>query len=78
MAYGSSQARGQAGATAADLHHSYSNLRSKLCLQPTPQLMATPNPQPTQGGEDQMHILMDTSRICFLCTKTESSCTILS
>ena len=42
MAYGSSQAKGQIGATAAGLHHSHSNLRSKpslatytteLCLQ---------------------------------------------
>ena len=33
-AYGSSQARGQIGAAAAGLHHSHSNAREKLCLQP--------------------------------------------
>ena len=44
MAYGGSQARGQIGATAAGLHHSHSNARSELCLQPTPQLMTMPDP----------------------------------
>ena len=29
---------------AASLHHSHSNIRSKLRLWPTPQLMATPDP----------------------------------
>ena len=43
-AYGSSQARGQMGAAAASLKHSHSNARSELHLQPTPQLMAMPNP----------------------------------
>ena len=33
-----------AGAAAASLRYSYSNARSKPCLQPTPQLMATPDP----------------------------------
>ena len=42
MAYGSSQARGWIGATDASLHHSHSNIGSKLHLQPTPQLMAMP------------------------------------
>ena len=32
MAYGSSQVRGQIGATAASLCHSHSNAGSKLCL----------------------------------------------
>ena len=41
LAYGGSQARGQIGAAAARLHQSHSNARSKPCLQPTPQLMAT-------------------------------------
>ena len=41
LAYGSSQARGQIGATAAGLHHSYSNTGSKPCLWPTPQLTTT-------------------------------------
>ena len=40
-AYGSSQARGQIGAAAASLRHIHSNTRSKLCLPPIPQLMAT-------------------------------------
>ena len=33
-AYGGSQARSSTGATAAGLHHSDSNIRSELCLQP--------------------------------------------
>ena len=37
VAYGSSWARGQIGATAADLHHNHSNSRSELHLQPTPE-----------------------------------------
>ena len=37
-AYGSSQARGQNGATAASLCHSHSNMESEQHLQPTPQL----------------------------------------
>ena len=40
-AYGVSQARGLIGAVAAGLHYRHSNSRSKLYLQPTPQLMAT-------------------------------------
>ena len=41
-AYGSSQARGQVGATAAGQSHR--NVRSEPCLQPTTQLMAMPDP----------------------------------
>ena len=41
VAYGSSWARGQTGAAAVGLHHSHSKAGSKLCPQPTPQLMAT-------------------------------------
>ena len=44
MAYGISQARGPVGATAAGLHQSHSNAGSELCLQPTPQLKAMPDP----------------------------------
>ena len=44
-AYGSSQARGLIGAVAASLCQSHSNTISKLCPRPTPQLMATPDPQ---------------------------------
>ena len=43
-AYGSFRARGQIGAVAADLHHSHSNVESKLSPWPTPQFMATPDP----------------------------------
>ena len=42
-AYGGSQARGPIGAVAARLRQSHSNTRSKPHLQPTPQLMATPD-----------------------------------
>ena len=41
-AYGSSQARGGVRAVAAALHHNHNTTRSKLNLQPTPQLTATP------------------------------------
>ena len=44
VAYGSSQARGQIRAAAAGLHHSHSNTRSELRLQPTLPLMAKPDP----------------------------------
>ena len=43
-AHGGSQARGRIGAIAAGLPHSHSNAGSELHLQPTPQLMATPDP----------------------------------
>ena len=42
--YGRSQVGGQGGAAAAGLYHSYSNTGSELCLQPTPQLTAMPDP----------------------------------
>ena len=44
--YGGSQARGQIGAIATGLRHthSHSNVGSEPHLQPTPQLMATPDP----------------------------------
>ena len=44
VAYGDYQARGPIGATAASLCHSHSNEGSELCLQPTPQFMAIPDP----------------------------------
>ena len=43
-AYGGFQARGLIGAVATSLRQSHSNARSKLSLQPIPQLMATPDP----------------------------------
>ena len=47
LAYGSSQTRGQIGATAAGKHHSHINTSSEPCLWPTPQLTAVPDPWPT-------------------------------
>ena len=43
MAHGGSQARGLIAAVATGLHHSHSGTGTKLCLQPTPQLTATPD-----------------------------------
>ena len=43
-AYGGSQTRGRIRAVATSLHQSHSNSGSELRLQPTPQLMATPDP----------------------------------
>ena len=43
-AHGSSQARDQIGTAAAGLCHSYSNNRPKPHLQPTPKLLASPDP----------------------------------
>ena len=44
VAYGGTQVRDLIRTVAACLHHSYSNTRSKPCLQPTPQLMAMLDP----------------------------------
>ena len=44
MAFGGSQARGRIRTVAAGLHHSHSNARSELRLQPTPQPTAMPDP----------------------------------
>ena len=44
VAHRISQASGPIRAVAAGLHHSHSNAGSELRLQPTPQLMATPDP----------------------------------
>ena len=49
MACGNFQARGQIRALAAGLHHSHSNTGPKQHLWPTPQLMATPDPRPTEA-----------------------------
>jgi len=51
MAYGSSQARGWIGATAAGLRHSHNNMGSEPCLWPTPQLMETLDPWSTEWGQ---------------------------
>ena len=50
-AYGCSQARGLIGAVAASLHHSRSNIGSKLRLRSAPQLAAMPDPEPTERGQ---------------------------
>ena len=62
-AYRSSLARGGIRATAASLHHSHSNARSELHLQPMLQLTATPIFNPMGKTRDQTLILMDTSWI---------------
>ena len=49
--YGGSQARGRIGAVAAGLRQSHGNSLSESHLQPTPQLTATPDPQPTEQGQ---------------------------
>ena len=64
MAYGGSQARGRIGAAAASLPQSHSSSGSEPHLQPTPQLMATQDPQPTERGRDQTLVLMDSSQVC--------------
>ena len=67
-AHGSSQTRGQIGATAAGLHHSHSNVGSEPSLRPTAQLPATVDPQPTEQGQGLNPILVDMSWICLPCT----------
>ena len=44
VAYEGSQARGLIRAVATSLHHIHSNAGSKMRLQSTPQVMATPDP----------------------------------
>ena len=63
MAYGSSQPRGQIGATAARLHYSHSNPRSEPRPRSTPQLTATQDPKPLNKAKDQTRVLMDTGQI---------------
>ena len=50
-AYGRSQATGRIGAVATGLRQSHSNAGSEPSLQPTPQLTATPDRQPTEQGQ---------------------------
>ena len=50
-AYGGSQARGLIRAVATGLRQSHSNVGSEPCLQPTPQLTATPDRSPTEQGQ---------------------------
>ena len=51
VAYGSFWARGRIGAASAGLHHSHGNTGFQAHLQPTPQLMATLYPFPTELGQ---------------------------
>ena len=44
--YGCSQARGLIGAVVTGLRHTHSNSGHELCLGPTPQVTATPDPPP--------------------------------
>uniref|UniRef100_A0A8D1TI37 Serine/threonine kinase 31 n=1 Tax=Sus scrofa TaxID=9823 RepID=A0A8D1TI37_PIG len=63
-------ARGRIGAAGTGLRQSHSNTGSKPCLQPTPQLTATPDRQPTEQGQgpslnkDIMKIGSSLSEIC--------------
>ena len=63
VAYGGPQARGLVRAVVAVLHHSHSNEGSKPHLQPTPQLVATPDQilNPLMEARDRTRILMDAS-----------------
>ena len=69
-AYGSSQARGQIGATSCypQSQPAQYTAGSELCLQSAPQLTAKPDPRPTKA-RDQTLILMATSQIHF-CSAT--------
>ena len=51
LAYGGFQARGLIRATAAGHSHSRSNACTEPCLQPTPQITAMPDPEPTERGQ---------------------------
>ena len=57
MAYGSSQARGQIGATGASLHHSHCNVRAR----PHRSSWQHRIPDPLSEARDQTHILTDTN-----------------
>ena len=76
-AYGSSQVRGRIRATAASLHHSYSNTGSKPRLRPTPQLMATLIHNPLSEARDRTRNLMATSWVCNPLSHIRSSSTCL-
>ena len=67
VAYGSSQARGWIGATAASLHHSHSNARSEPVCDLHPISWQRWIPNPMSEARDRTCILMDTSLIHFRC-----------
>ena len=60
--YGHSQAGGLIGPIAASLHHSHSNMGTKLHVLLTPQLMATLGPQTSEGGQGLNVSLMNASQ----------------
>ena len=76
VAYGS-QTRSRMGAVAAGLHHSHSNTRSKLCLQPNHSLLQRQILNPLSKARDQTCVLMDASQIHFRPATTETSCLFL-
>ena len=51
-AYGGSLSRDLVRATPASLRHSHSGVGSEPCLWPAPQLMAAPDPWPTERGRE--------------------------
>ena len=57
-ACGGSQARGLIGAVADGLHHSHNNVEPELCLRPTPQLTATPDPQLSKARDRTRNLLV--------------------
>ena len=67
VAYGGLQARGPIGATGAGLRHSHSHshIRSKPCLQPTPQVTSMPDQilNPLSEARDRTPKLMVPNRI---------------
>ena len=58
-----SQAQGPIRVVAATLHHSHSNIRSKLRLRPTPQLMQCHILNPLSKARDLTCVLMDANKI---------------
>ena len=72
------QAKGQIVAIASSLHHSHSQAGSQLCLRPTPQLTATPDPQPTeqrgQGSNLHPHGYQSDSFLLSHNWKSQSTC----
>ena len=68
VAYGSSQARDQIGAAAADLYHSHSNTRSEPYCDLQHSLWQNQIPDPLSEARDQMRVLMDMGFLyAFLC-----------
>ena len=67
MAYGSSQAKGQIGATAAGLRHRHSNSGSEPVCNRHHSSQQQQIPNPLMEARDQTPILLDIGRIHF-CT----------